>query len=173
MGLVSSLFAKFSARGKEKTASGNVYDFRIKDIGGREIDFDIYKGKNLLIVNTASRCGYTGQFADLQKLSEQYRHSLTKLGFPTNDFLWQEPGTDAEIASFCQKNYGVTFTMFSKISVKGSKKHPLYQWLEAKTGRNPSWNFCKYLVTKNGDDVKFFSQDTKPFDPLIIREIPR
>lgn len=173
MGLVSALLAKFSTSGKPRPAAGNIYDFKIKDIGGREIDFSVYKGKNLLIVNTASRCGYTPQYADLQKLSDQYSDSLTVLGFPTNDFLWQEPGTDDEIASFCQKNYGVTFTMFTKISVKGNKKHPLYQWLEAKTGSSPSWNFCKYVVTKNGDDVKFFTQDIKPFDPRLIQEITK
>jgi glutathione peroxidase len=171
MGLISSLLAKFSRPDKPKEVAGSIYDFKINDIGGREIDFNRYMGKNLLIVNTASRCGYTPQYADLQKLHEQYGDSLAVLGFPSNDFLWQEPGTNADIASFCQKNYGITFTIFGKVSVKGSKKHPLYQWLAAKTGSTPSWNFCKYLVRKNGDEVKFFSQQVKPLDPILLNEI--
>jgi|SRR5688572_5607500 len=171
MGLISSLLAKFSRADKPKPVAGSIYDFKIEDVGGHEVDFNMFRGKNLLIVNTASRCGYTPQYADLQKLHEQYGGSLVVLGFPSNDFLWQEPGTNADIASFCQKNYGVTFTIMSKISVKGNKKHPIYQWLAAKTGSTPGWNFCKYLVRKQGDEVKFFSQDVKPLDPILLNEI--
>jgi glutathione peroxidase len=171
VGLINSLLGRLFRSVKPKEVAGSIYDFRVDDIGGREIDFSMYKGKNLLIVNTASRCGYTSQYADLQKLQEQYSESLAVLGFPSNDFLWQEPGTNAEIASFCQKNYGVTFTIFSKISVKGKRIHPLYQWLAAKTGSTPSWNFCKYVVRKNGDEVKFFSQKVKPLDPVLLDEI--
>jgi len=173
MGFITSLLSKLSRPAGSEAVAGSIYDFKIDDITGNEIEFSQYKGKDLLIVNTASRCGYTPQYADLQELHEQYRDRLVILGFPSNDFLWQEPGTNEDIASFCQKNYGVTFTMFKKISVKGSQKHPLYKWLQAKSGSAPSWNFCKYLVTKNGEEVKFFPKDVKPLDPTILNEITK
>ena len=151
MGLVAFLSSKLSASKKSEQVKGSIYDFKIKALDGEEIDFARYKGKNLLIVNTASKCGYTPQYADLEKLHEQYGDKVVVLGFPANNFLWQEPGSSEEIASFCERNYGVKFQMFEKISVKGRDQHPLYQWLEAKTGKAPSWNFCKYVVDKNGE----------------------
>ena len=93
------------------------------------------------------------------------------LGFPANNFLWQEPGTNEEIDKFCKENYGVKFQMFEKISVRGKNKHPLYEWLEAKTGESPSWNFCKYVVSKDGSDVKFFSSKVNPMDEKILNLI--
>jgi glutathione peroxidase len=148
----------------------SIYDFKMNSIDGEPIDFARYKGKNLLIVNVASKCGYTPQYADLEKLHETYGDKVVVLGFPANNFGSQEPGTNAEIAEFCQKNYGVKFQMFEKISVKGDDQHALYKWLKEKTGSEPTWNFCKYLVKADGT-VKFFSSKVKPLDPQITDEL--
>jgi glutathione peroxidase len=148
----------------------SLYDFKINSLEGKEIDFSQYKGKTLLIVNTASKCGYTPQYTELQKLHEQFGNKVVILGFPANNFGAQEPGSNSEIASFCQKNYGVTFQMFEKVSVKGDDQHPLYQWLKEKTGQEPSWNFCKYLVKPDGT-VKFFASKVKPLDKQITDEL--
>lgn len=150
--------------------SATIYDFKVNSIDGEPIDFARYKGKNLLIVNVASKCGYTPQYADLEKLHETYGNKVVVLGFPANNFGGQEPGTNAEIAEFCQKNYGVKFQMFEKISVKGDDQHALYKWLKEKTGSEPTWNFCKYLVKADGT-VKFFNSKVKPLDPQIIDEL--
>jgi glutathione peroxidase len=169
MSLGSSFISKlFSA---EKSPEGSLYDFKIKSLAGELIDFEKYRGKKLLIVNTASKCGYTYQYEDLQKLQDTYGDKVTVLGFPANNFLWQEPGSNTEIASFCQRNYGVTFQMFEKISVKGRDKHPLYKWLTAKSGESPSWNFCKYIIDKDGSVIGFFGPKVKPLDPEIIEKI--
>ena len=149
-------------------ASASLYDFKMNAIDGKTIDFSQYKGKTVLVVNTASKCGYTPQYEDLQKLHEQYGDKVTILGFPANNFGGQEPGTNVQIAEFCQQNYGVTFQMFEKISVKGDDQHPLYKWLKEQTGQEPTWNFCKYLVKPDGT-VKFFNQKVKPLD--IAREL--
>lgn len=151
-------------------SAASLYDFKIASLDGKTIDFSQYKGKTLLIVNTASECGYTPQYADLQKLHEAYGNKIIILGFPANNFGGQEPGSNAEIASFCKKNYGVTFQMFEKISVKGEDQHPLYAWLKDKTGQEPSWNFCKYLVKPDGT-VKFFKSSVKPMDSQITGEL--
>lgn len=143
--------------------AGSVYDFKLPSIDGKEIDFAAYKGKNLLIVNVASKCGYTPQYEDLQELHEKYSNKITILGFPANNFGGQEPGTNLQIADFCKANYGVTFQMFEKISVKGSDQHPLYKFLEEKTGKQPSWNFCKYLVKADGT-VKFYPSGVNPLE---------
>lgn len=148
----------------------SIYDFKINSIDGEEIDFTKYKGKTLLIVNVASKCGYTPQYADLEKLHEQYGDKIVVLGFPANNFGSQEPGSNEEIASFCQKNFGVKFQMFEKVSVKGDDQHALYKWLKEKTGEEPSWNFCKYLVKPDGT-VKFFKSGVNPLDKQIIDEI--
>ncbi|MBS1488331.1 MAG: glutathione peroxidase [Bacteroidetes bacterium] len=150
--------------------SPSLYDFKINSLEGKLIDFSQYKGKTLLIVNTASKCGNTPQYADLQKLHEQYGSKVTILGFPANNFGHQEPGTNAEIGEFCKKNYGVTFQMFEKISVKGEDQHALYKWLKEKTGQEPTWNFCKYLIKPDGT-VKFFSSKIKPLDKEITDEL--
>lgn len=150
--------------------AASLYDFKINSLEGKTVDFSQYKGKTLLIVNTASECGYTPQYADLQKLHEAYGSKVTILGFPANNFGGQEPGSNAEIATFCQKNYGVTFQMFEKISVKGADQHPLYAYLKEKTGQEPSWNFCKYLVKPDGT-VKFFKSGVKPMDKQITDEL--
>lgn len=152
------------------TTATSLYDFKMNAIDGNVIDFAQYKGKTLLIVNTASECGFTPQYADLQKLHEQYGSKVVILGFPANNFGGQEPGDNHQISSFCQKNYGVTFQMFEKISVKGKDQHPLYQFLKEKTGEEPSWNFCKYLVKPDGT-IKFFPSKVKPLDKEIVESL--
>jgi len=152
------------------STAGSVYDFKMNALDGSEIDFTAYQGKTLLLVNVASKCGNTPQYADLQKLHEQYGDKVTILGFPANNFAGQEPGSNLEIAEFCKLNYGVTFQMFDKISVKGKDVHPLYNWLKEKTGQQPNWNFAKYLVKPDGT-VKYFSASTKPLDEQILKEI--
>jgi glutathione peroxidase len=144
-----------------------IYDFKINSLEGKQVDFSAYKGKTLLIVNTASKCGYTPQYEELQKLHEQFGSKITILGFPANNFGGQEPGTNLQIAEFCKANYGVTFQMFEKISVKGDDQHPLYAFLKEKTGQEPTWNFCKYLVKPDGT-VTFLSSKVKPLDPQIV-----
>jgi|SRR5688572_13122065 glutathione peroxidase len=170
MGLAAFLSSKFS-KTPVTQVTGSIYDFKMKSLDGQEIDFNQYKGKSILIVNTASKCGYTPQYADLEKLHDQFGDRVAVLGFPANNFLWQEPGSSEEIASFCQKNYGVSFQMFEKISVKGKDQHPLYQWLSAKSGENPSWNFCKYVIDKNGNVVGFYPSKVNPLDKEIVDKI--
>ena len=145
----------------------SIYDFKMNSIEGDPIDFSKYEGKTLLIVNVASKCGFTPQYADLEKLHENFGDKVTILGFPANNFGGQEPGSNQQISEFCQKNYGVKFQMFEKISVKGEDQHPLYKWLKEKTGEEPGWNFCKYLVKPDGT-VKFFSSKVKPMDKQIL-----
>ncbi|MCB0689460.1 MAG: glutathione peroxidase [Saprospiraceae bacterium] len=146
----------------------SIYDFQMKAIDGEIINFDQYRDKPLLIVNTASKCGYTPQYADLQEMHEKYGADLVILGFPANNFGGQEPGSNTEIAQFCEKNFGVSFQMFEKISVKGSDQHPLYQWLKSRTGKEPTWNFCKYLVLPDGT-VHFYDSGVKPMDDEITK----
>ena len=146
-------------------AGSSIYDFKMKSIDGEEIDFEKYKDKNLLIVNVASKCGYTPQYEDLQELHEMAGDKITILGFPANNFGGQEPGSNSEIAEFCKKNYGVTFQMFEKISVKGDDQHALYKWLKEQSGSEPGWNFCKYLVKPDGT-VKFYASKVKPLEIL-------
>lgn len=148
----------------------SIYDFKINSLEGEEIDFAKYRGKNLLIVNVASKCGFTPQYAELEKLHEEFGDQIVVLGFPANNFGSQEPGSNQEIAEFCEKNYGVKFQMFEKISVKGEDQHPLYKWLKAKTGQEPGWNFCKYLVKPDGT-AKFFPSKVKPLDKEILNEL--
>ncbi len=152
------------------TTDPSLYDFKLNAIDGKPVDFSQFKGKNILIVNTASKCGYTPQYADLQKLHDTYGSKVTILGFPANNFGAQEPGSNTEIASFCQKNYGVTFQMFEKISVKGSDQHALYAWLKEKTGQEPNWNFCKYLIKADGT-VKFYKSSVNPVSKEITDEL--
>ncbi|WP_194973984.1 glutathione peroxidase [Aquiflexum lacus] len=154
----------------------SIYDFKMKDINGELIDFSEFKGQKLLLVNVASKCGYTPQYADLQKLHEAHGDKVTIIGFPANNFGGQEPGTNEEIKQFCSENYGVTFKMMDKVSVKGADKDPLYRWLSDKdmngwNDKEPSWNFCKYFINENGELVKFFPSSVKPMDEEIIKLI--
>ena len=150
--------------------NASIYDFKMTAIDGADVSFAQYKGRNLLLVNVASKCGFTPQYADLQKLNDEFGDKVTILGFPANNFGSQEPGSNLEIAAFCEKNYGVTFQMFEKISVKGDDQHPLYQWLKTETGKEPTWNFCKYLVKADGT-IKFYPSNVNPLDQAIIDEI--
>ena len=151
-----------------------IYQFKVKDIRGNTFDFENLRGKKIMIVNTASKCGLTGQYRGLQKLYDRYKDSgFIIVGFPANDFLWQEPGNDKEIAAFCEKNYGVTFPMMSKTTVKGSEMHPLYQFLTQvrKNGLKSStvsWNFQKYLIGQDGKLEKIITPRTSPMSEEVI-----
>jgi len=157
-----------------KTA--NLYDFTMNDIDGKPVNLSQYRGKVLLLVNTASFCGNTPQYSDLQTMYEQYNEKgFEILAFPANNFGQQEPGSNQEIKSFCFTKYSLTFPLFSKISVKGSDKHPLYQYL---TEQSPfpgevEWNFQKYLVDRSGNIVGRFHHRTKPLAPEIVKEVER
>jgi glutathione peroxidase len=154
----------------------SLYDFKMKSIDGKEIDFSIYKGKKVLIVNTASECGYTPQYEELQKLHQLHGSKVVVLGFPCNDFGAQEPGSLENIKSFCQKNYGVSFQLFEKVSVKGDKKTPLYEWLSSKSkngwnDKEPSWNFCKYLIDENGKLQNLYPSGVSPMSKELLKAI--
>ncbi len=154
--------------------SRSIYSYKVKDINGSEFDFSALKGKKILIVNTASKCGFTPQYADLEKLYNEYKDkNLVIIGFPANNFMKQEPGTDEEIKTFCSVNYGVTFPMMSKISVKGSDMAPVYQWLTQKElngvkDSDVSWNFQKYLIDENGKLVEVIPSKEKPYSEKIL-----
>ena len=171
-------FKKVSTRPENLNfqASESIYDFEMVAINGEKISLEAYKGKKILIVNTASECGYTPQYADLQKLHELYGGKVTVLGFPANNFGSQEPGSNEEIATFCSENYNVSFQMFEKISVKGDDMDDLYKWLTDKSlnGWNedaPGWNFCKYLIDENGELIKFYASAINPMGAEIIEAI--
>ena len=149
------------------------YDIEAKLIFGEKISMGTYKGKKILVVNVASKCGLTNQYVELEKLYNQYSDKLVILGFPSNDFLMQEPGSNKDIASFCSTNYSVSFPLFEKIRVKGRKMHDIYKWLSdpKQNGWNssgPSWNFTKYLIDENGKLVKRFSPRTTPMSSDIV-----
>lgn len=151
------------------------YDFKVQGLDGNQIDFSKFKGKKVLVVNTASKCGYTPQYADLQKLYDQYQNKLVIVGFPANNFGQQEPGTNEEIGAFCKKNYGVTFPMAEKVSVTGSDVHPLFKYLtdEAhKLGtKDPvvGWNFTKFLVDENGKLIAVFPSKVSPTSEEVTK----
>jgi glutathione peroxidase len=151
-----------------------LYDFKATDIEGKEFDMSQLKGKKVMIVNVASECGYTPQYAQLEELYERYKDKgLVILGFPCNQFAGQEPGDEEKIKSFCQKNYGVTFPLFSKIDVKGKDQHPIYQWLTEKElngveNSEVSWNFNKYLIDGEGHYVKHLKSGVTPLDEEVL-----
>jgi glutathione peroxidase len=152
-----------------------IYHFKPIAIDGKVTDLSSYKGKKILIVNTASECGNTPQYADLEKLFEENKEHLVILGFPANNFGEQEPGTNAQIASFCKKNYGVTFPIMSKLSVKGDDIDPLFKWLIEQpnpdfTG-NIKWNFEKFLIDENGKLIRRFPAKLSPSDDQIKKAI--
>ncbi len=161
------------------TAPGSVYNFKVDAIDGGKINLADYKGKKILIVNTASQCGNTPQYADLEKLYEKYKGKLVIIGFPANNFHAQEPGTNKEIQEFCTKKYAVTFPMAAKISVKGEDIHPLYKWLLAESKaknfqpEEVTWNFQKYLVDEKGNLVAVFAPKTQPFSDEVIAAIEK
>jgi glutathione peroxidase len=157
-----------------KSQDTNFHSFTVTDIDGNEISLSEFKGKKVLVVNVASKCGFTKQYEGLQKLFEEYGgDDFVIVGFPANNFLKQEPGTNEEIKEFCTLNYGVTFPMMAKISVKGNDIHPLYAWLTKKENNGVmdakvSWNFQKFMIDENGNLVDYASPKTKPYDEKIV-----
>ena len=152
----------------------SIYDIAIKNINGEEIDLKKFKGKKILFVNTASECGFTKQYADLQKLHTMYEDKLVVIGIPCNQFGGQEPGSLATIKSFCEVNYGVTFLMTEKVDVKGENQHALYKWLTQKEvngvkSSSVKWNFQKYLIDENGNYIDFYYSLTKPMSTKITK----
>lgn len=153
--------------------NSDFYNFKVKTLEGNDFDFASLKGKKVLVVNTASKCGYTPQYEDLQTLHEQYGRNLVIIGFPANNFANQEPGTPLEIRQFCSDKYDVTFPLMEKISVKGDDMHPLYKWLTSKSlngvmDSEVKWNFQKYLVDENGKLVDVLYSKEKPGSEKVI-----
>lgn len=151
-----------------------IYDFKVEGLDGKEIDFADFKGKKVLIVNTASECGFTPQYADLEKLSKDYADKLVVVGFPANNFGGQEPGSNEEIGAFCEKNFGVTFPMAAKVSVKGEDTAPIFKFLTQKDQNGVKntailWNFTKFLIDENGHLIDSYISTTKPTSESITR----
>jgi len=146
--------------------------FDIQDIQGNPVDWEVFQGKKIMLVNTASECGLTPQYEQLEALYQRFKDAnFTIIAFPSNDFGAQEPGTNEQIAAFCKKNYGVSFPLMDKISVTGPEQHPLYQWLCAETHEAVTWNFQKFLINESGEVVESIDPRVLPDDPEIIRWI--
>lgn len=156
--------------------SKSIYDFKVKTLEGGDFDFGSLKGKKIMIVNTASKCGFTPQYKELEEVYEKYKDNFIIVGFPANNFLHQEPGSASQIREFCTKNYGITFPLMEKISVKGDKMHPLYKWLTSKSENGVMdsevrWNFQKYLIDENGKLVAVIYSKEKPDSDRILEWI--
>lgn len=156
--------------------AGSIYDFKVESLDGGTIDFSAFKGKKILIVNTASQCGYTPQYEGLEKLYETYKDKLVIVGFPANNFGGQEPGTNIEIKEFCKKNFGVSFPMAAKISVKGDDRAPIYQWLCSKSENGVldaeiKWNFGKFLLDEKGNLMAYFPSKVEPMSQEITGKL--
>jgi glutathione peroxidase len=154
----------------------SLHDFKVNSITGKEVDLSQFKGKKIMVVNTASECGLTPQYAQLEELYKKHKDQCEIIGFPCNDFGAQEPGSASEIQSFCSKNYGVTFPMMEKIKVKGNEKHPLYDWLLKESSQKNQlgevkWNFQKFLIDENGQHVKTIEPTVEPTDSEILNWI--
>lgn len=174
--LLLKIFFFFAPQNSAVPAS--IYDFKVEALTGGQIDFAKFKGKKILIVNTASECGNTPQYKDLQAIYEKYKGKLVIVGFPANDFGAQEPGSNKDIAAFCTKNYSVTFPMAAKITVKGEGKAPIYKWLTEKQyngymDSDVKWNFQKYLIDEHGKLAAMFAHRKNPADPEIIAAIEK
>lgn len=162
------------AHNSEAMNKETIYQFKVQDLEGNEFDFSTLKGKKVMIVNTASKCGLTPQYKDLQAIYDKYKsQGFVVVGFPANNFMSQEPGTNEEIAEFCERNYGVTFPMMEKISVKGKDMHPVYEFLTQKSrngleNSSVKWNFQKYLINENGELEKVIDPKTLPSDQEVI-----
>ena len=153
-----------------------IYHYSVVNIDGDTISMKNFEGKNILLVNVASKCGYTDQYQELQLLHDKYHSQLAVLGFPSNDFLWQEPGSNAEIKQFCKREYGVEFPMFEKIHVKGKKQHPIYTWLSNSklngwNDKSPTWNFWKYFINEKGALIAYYPSNINPTDTAITRHL--
>lgn len=175
--LVKAAGANEGANGVGKGRAKSVYDFTLKDSKGRDVKLEEFRGRVVMLVNVASKCGYTPQYEGLQKIYERYKdRGFTVLGFPANNFGAQEPGTNEEIQEFCRINYGVTFPIFAKISVKGDDRHPLYKYLTERE-TNPDfagqikWNFNKFLVGRDGRILARFDSADKPEDARVTQAI--
>lgn len=172
----TGLGKKSSTNTVMKTPTVSFYNLNAKFNSGKDFNFETLKGKYVLIANTASNCGYTGQYDDLEKLYQQHKDNLIVLGFPANDFGGQEPGSDDQIAEFCKINYGVTFPIFEKNSVKGNEMQPVFQWL-SQSDKNgwcsqvPTWNFCKYLINPEGVLLDFYSSAVSPLGKDIVNRL--
>lgn len=154
--------------------AASLHDFTMNSIEGQPVPLAQFKGKVALVVNVASRCGFTPQYAELEAMYRKYKdRGLVVLGFPANNFMNQEPGTDAEIKEFCERKYNVTFPMFSKISVRGEDKAPLYRFLTSQMGGEIEWNFTKFVVGKDGQVVARFSSRVKPDAPEVVAAIEK
>jgi glutathione peroxidase len=154
----------------------SIHSFKVKSIEGKTIDFSSFKGKKILVVNTASKCGYTPQYEALQKVYEQYKEKLVIVGFPANNFGGQEPGSDAEVQEFCKARFGVTFPLASKVSVKGDDMAPIYKWLTSKAENGVmdaeiKWNFGKFLLDEKGNLLQYFPSAVKPDSEEILKYI--
>lgn len=174
--LLATVFVGLSGFRFQNEIPKSFYDFKMKSIDGKMIDFAQYKGKKILVVNVASKCGFTPQYEALESLYEKYSNKLVILGFPANNFGGQEPGTNEEIKEFCTSKYGVTFPMFEKISVKGLDMDPLYRWLTDKdyngwNTQEPTWNFCKYLINEKGELIQFFPSKVTPLSKELTDAI--
>jgi glutathione peroxidase len=175
--MLSKLLVSIAFGAVSMFAATNIYDFTLNSITGQPVPLAQYKGKVVMLVNVASKCGYTPQYKGLEALYKKYEDKgLVILGFPANNFMSQEPGTNAEIQSFCSRTYNVTFPMFAKISVKGSDQAPLYQYLTDKktnpaTGGDIGWNFTKFLVDRNGNIVARFDSKVEPESPEVTKAI--
>jgi glutathione peroxidase len=161
---------------KAIVAHKHIYDFKVEALEGGTIDFAAFKGKKILIVNTASKCGYTKQYEGLQKLYDTYKDKLVIVGFPANNFGGQEPGTNTEIKEFCKKNYGVTFPMAAKVSVKGDDMAPVFKWLTSSSENGLidteiKWNFGKFLVDENGHLLNYFPSKVEPMSEDITSKL--
>lgn len=155
-------------------AASSIYDFKVEGLEGNQIDFSQFKGKKIMIVNTASKCGNTPQYAELEQLYEKYKDKLVIVGFPANNFGGQEPGSNTEIREFCTKNYGVSFPMAAKVSVKGEDISPLFQYLVSEAKKlgieDPiKWNFTKFLVDENGKLITVIPHKTKPMSEDVLK----
>ena len=166
-------------KNQQKMTTQNIYQFKVTDLSGSEFDFATLKGKKIMIVNTASKCGLTPQYKDLEAIYQKYKSkNFVIICFPANNFGKQEPGTDEEIGAFCEKNYGVTFPMMSKISVKGSDMNEVYKFLTQKSQNglqdsDVEWNFQKYLINANGELEKVIKPQTLPTDPEVVNWITK
>lgn len=173
--IIGLIFLSFNnCIAQNQISMNTIHKYKVEDINGEEFNFSDLKGKKILIVNTASKCGYTPQFSDLEALYQKYKNeNFVIVGFPSNDFGQQDPGSNEEIAAFCQINYGVSFPMMSKITVIGEQKNPVYKFLtekelNGKVSSTVKWNFQKYLINEDGTLEDFFYSDVKPNDERII-----
>ena len=170
---ILTMFSFLSKSNAQSASSLYAVNISINDLEGNKVDLQTLKGKKVLFVNVASKCGFTSQYKDLQALSEKYKEKLVVIGLPCNQFGNQEPGSSEEIATFCEKNYGVKFLITEKIDVKGDKQHPLYKWLTNKSDNGKvdagvKWNFQKYLIDEDGKMMDYFMSSTKPLSSKIV-----